>query len=65
MRVAAFVFLMALALAGCRGSGEKIAEGGNPLSAGVRYVHDDEHGVSCWLAYEGISCLPDSQVQRP
>lgn len=31
---------------------------------GVRYWHDDERKVSCWLYLDnGIHCIPDSQLR--
>ena len=54
MRRLAAIILLLLTLAACAGdqvSGE----------AQVRYVHDDQHAVGCWLytGGGGIACLPD------
>lgn len=45
------------------------ADGRPSLSTSIRVWHDDQRGVTCWVA-EGkndeasIHCLPDSQLER-
>ncbi|VVO30820.1 hypothetical protein [Pseudomonas fluorescens] len=38
------------------------------LPWGVRVIHDDARGVTCWhyvgVNQGGISCLPDAQIHR-
>ena len=34
----------------------------NNLPSGVSVFHDDERGVTCWSAWNALSCLPDSSL---
>jgi len=31
---------------------------------GMARFHDDEKNVTCWLAWQGVSCIPDSQLAK-
>ena len=63
MRRLVAIALLAILAVGCTQVGEPISEGTR-----ISYSHDDAHHVSCWAFHEGyaggISCLPDSEVQR-
>lgn len=57
------LLIAALLLSGC------VAQPTTTDKYGVAYWHDDTHAVSCWLFDNantgvGISCLPDSEVNR-
>lgn len=35
------------------------------VTRSIWYLHDDVRHVGCWIGYEyGVSCIPDSQLQR-
>lgn len=60
--------LLAIGAAMLTGCGVKVSAEPSTgyIAHGVRVVHDDERGVTCWLykGYHagGISCLPDYQL---
>ena len=57
--VGAFWFLTfaSIGIVGCTQSGDE------PIFAVTKW-HDDEAGVTCWF-YNGIDCLPDSEITVP
>ncbi|MEB8055761.1 hypothetical protein [Pseudomonas fulva] len=34
-----------------------------PLPYSADIYHDDQRGVTCWKLSNGLSCIPDSQLQ--
>ena len=34
-----------------------------PMPYDARVYHDDQRAVTCWKIANGLSCIPDSQLQ--
>lgn len=70
MKKLAFILgLLSLLVMGCgglTGPGDTLNQG---IGGALKYIHDDEHSVGCWLVWGtqgngSISCLPDAQYKK-